>query len=106
MAEGTDELGAIVPDDRTPDQKRAMATRARQISQDETFAYARRKLVDEYLRRFLSLTPDDPLFEQKCMRAQIACNVVADITTQLAILADFDKLDVDAVAKTIKGSRR
>lgn len=105
MPEVTDELGAVVP--APPEHiARAMATEARGMLQNETYAFACRKLTDEYLRRFLNLKPSDPSYAEQCVRIQVACNVVADITTQLAILADFGKIDPGNVDRTARGATK
>jgi hypothetical protein len=104
MAENTDELGAIVPP-LAEHQARAAATEARGILQSETYRYACRKLTDEYLRIYLNLKPTDPGYAEQCMRIQIACNVVTDVTNQLGMLADFSKFDREAAAKTAKGTK-
>lgn len=96
-----DDLGVPIP---SKEQGRAHAADARGLANNPAFMEACRSLQQKYLESFKSLRPDDSDYERRCIRIQVAVNVLPDIVSQLAILADNQKIDDELVQRTTRGN--
>lgn len=96
-----DELGATV----STLEPRSLASEARQLAQNPAFTEACRLLTLKYWAIYQGLTPDDPLFERQCVRVQYAISIIGDITGQLAVISDNQRLDDANLKMTARGNK-
>ena len=100
MAE--DDLGLPIAD--SPNT-RAIAAEARLLSKNPAFLKAAEELDKAYMTEFRALNPKDPDYAMQCMRAQIVIGVIGDVVSQVALLADHQKVDAARTRGTIKGTK-